>query len=416
MTRPQVLVMFGATGDLFSRKLLPSLVRLHAEGELGDLRVVGTGRHAPDDREAWISELREAATEAVPEGVRGSVDAVVDRISFVVSSADDGDDLAREVAQAEADLAEAGLAESGSDEAGRVLYFSVPPTALEDLLGMIDRTGLSERARLVVEKPYGLDAESGRALDAALHDVVDEDRVYRIDHFLGSAAVAELAGLDPEGVQQVQVDVPETLGLEGRAGFYESTGCLRDMVVTHLAQLVGVIAAPAREGAAWRDARAEVFAAMAPLTDEETVLGQYVGYRDEEDVDDGSTVETYAATIFHLSSGPWRDVPFVVRTGKNLAANRSVVTLRHRDGSERTVDVDAAEEGLALDPYARLLADVAAGDPSRFVRGDHAEELWRVVAPVLDDDRPPVTYEPGSWGPAEADELPGPDGWSLSHA
>lgn len=396
--------MFGATGDLFSRKLLPSLVRLHADGGLGDVRVVGTGRHAPEDLGAWISELRDAATEAVPEDARGFVDAVVDRITFVVSSAEDGDDLAREVAEAERELG----------ESDRLLYFSVPPTALEDLLGMIHRTGLSERARLVVEKPYGLDAESGRSLDAALHDVVDEDRVYRIDHFLGSAAIDDLAALAPDGVQQVQVDVPETLGLEGRAGFYESTGCLRDMVVTHLAQLVGVIAADAVEGGDWRDARAEVFAAMAPLTDEETVLGQYAGYREEDDVDHGSTVETYAATIFHLRTGPWRDVPFVVRTGKNLAVDRTVVTLRHQDGSERVIDVDAAEEGLALDPYARLLADVAAGDPSRFVRGDHAAELWRVVDPVLDDDRPPASYEPGSWGPDEADELPGPGGWSLS--
>ncbi len=404
MTRPQVLVMFGATGDLFSRKLLPSLVRLHADGALGEIRVVGTGRHAPDDVGAWTSELRDAAAEAVPEEAQKSVDAVVDRISFVVSSADDGDDLAREVADAEQELG----------DAERVLYLSVPPTALEDLLAMIDRTGLSQRARLVVEKPYGLDAESGRSLDEALHDVVDEDRVYRIDHFLGSAAIDELAALRPDGVRQVQVDVPETLGLEGRAGFYESTGCLRDMVVTHLAQLVGVIAAQALDGEAWRDARAEVFAAMAPLSDEETVLGQYVGYRDEDDVDDGSTVETYAATIFRLQDGPWAGVPFVVRTGKNLAADRTVVNLRHDDGTERSIDIDAAEEGLALDAYARLLADVASGDPSRFVRGDHAEELWRVVGPVLDDDRPPAPYEPGSWGPDEADELPGAGGWSLS--
>lgn len=413
MTRPQVLVMFGATGDLFSRKLLPSLVRLHADGRLGEIRVVGTGRHAPDDVDAWTSELREAATEAVPQEARGSVDAVVDQISFVVSSADDGDDLAREVASVEAELAETGLG-----DADRLLYLSVPPAAVEGLLGMFTSTGLADQARIVVEKPYGLDAESGRQLDAALHDVVEEERVYRIDHFLGSAAIDDLAALTPDGVQQVQVDVPETLGLEGRAGFYESTGCLRDMVVTHLAQLVGVIAADATsddagEDGTWRDARAAVFAAMAPLTDDETVLGQYDGYRDEEDVDDGSTVETYAATIFHLRTGSWAGVPFVVRTGKKLATDRSVVTVRHDDGSERVIDIDAAEEGRALDPYARLLADVAAGDPTRFVRGDHAEELWRVVGPVLDDDRPPAPYEPGSWGPEEAEELPGAAGWSL---
>ena len=403
MTRPQVLVMFGATGDLFSRKLLPSLVRLHADGKLGEIRVVGTGRHAPDGVDAWTSELREAATEAVPDEARGSVDAVVDQISFVVSSADDGVDLARAVASVEQELG----------DADRLLYLSVPPAAVEGLLGMFTATGLAERARIVVEKPYGLDAESGRQLDAALHDVVEEDRVYRIDHFLGSAAIDDLAALTPDGVQQVQVDVPETLGLEGRAGFYESTGCLRDMVVTHLAQLVGVIAADGSEAGQWRDARAAVFAALAPLTDGETVLGQYDGYRDEEDVDDGSTVETYAATIFHLRTGPWAGVPFVVRTGKKLATDRSVVTVRNDDGSERVIDIDAAEEGRALDPYARLLADVAAGDPTRFVRGDHAEELWRVVGPVLDDDRPPAPYEPGSWGPEDAEELPGAAGWSL---
>ncbi|WP_229053435.1 glucose-6-phosphate dehydrogenase [Aeromicrobium sp. Leaf350] len=402
MTRPLVLVMFGATGDLFSRKLLPSLVRLHAQGRLGDVRVIGTGRHAPDD--GWVDDLREAAADAVPDEAKDSVDPVVDRISFVVSSADDGEDLAREVADAEEELG----------DVDRLIYLSVPPTAMVDLLAMLGDTGLADGARIVVEKPYGLDAASGRSLDAALHGVVDEDRVYRIDHFLGSAAIADLAALTPDGVQEVQVDVPETLGLEGRAGFYESTGCLRDMVVTHLAQLVGVIAAEDAEGEAWRDARAEVFEAMAALKDDDTVLGQYVGYRDEDDVDDGSTVETYAATILHLQDGPWSGIPFVVRTGKNLAVNRSVVTVLGLDGSERVIDVDAAEEGEALDPYARLLAAVAAGDASRFVRGDHAEQLWRVVGPVLDDDRPPVPYEPGSWGPAEADELPGAAGWSLA--
>ncbi len=404
MSRPQVLVMFGATGDLFSRKLLPSLVRLHAAGELDQIRVVGTGRHAPDDLDAWRSDLREAATDAVPERARASVDAVVEQISFVVSSADDGEDLARAVASAQDELG----------DGDRVLYLSVPPTALEDLLGMIARTGLSEGARLVIEKPYGLDAASGRSLDAALHDVVDEECVYRIDHFLGSAAIDELAALQPDGVQQVQVDVPETLGLEGRAGFYESTGCLRDMVVTHLAQLVGVVAADRSAQEPWRDARAAVFAAMAPLSQEETVLGQYDGYRDEEDVDDGSTVETYAATIFRVRDGAWAGIPFVVRTGKNLAVDRSVVTVVTDDGADRVIDIDAAEEGQALDPYARLLADVAAGDPARFVRADHAEQLWRVVGPVLDDDRPPAPYDPGSWGPDEADDLPGAPGWRLA--
>ncbi|GAA1734742.1 glucose-6-phosphate dehydrogenase [Aeromicrobium alkaliterrae] len=402
MSKPQVLVMFGATGDLFSRKLLPSLVRLHAEGLLGDVRVIGTGRHAPDD--GWTDELRQAATDSVPDAIEDAVDPVVDRISFVVSSADDGDDLARAVAEAEDEL-------GGSD---RLLYLSVPPTAMVDLLGMLGRTGLADGARIVVEKPYGLDAESGRALDEALHAVVPEDRVYRIDHFLGSAAVDDLAALTPDGVQQVQVDVPETLGLEGRAGFYESTGCLRDMVVTHLAQLVGVIAAEHADGDRWREARAEVFAAMAALRQDETVLGQYEGYTDEDDVDDDSTVDTFAATTFHVQEGPWADVPFVVRTGKNLAVNRSVVTVRHVDGSERVVDVDAAEQGQALDPYARLLADVAAGDPRRFVRGDHAEQLWRVVGPLLDADHDPAQYAPGSWGPEAADALPGPGGWSLA--
>src|SRR5690606_22645825 len=216
--------------------------------------------------------------------------------NFCVSHADDGSDLAAAVRNAEQQL---------GDDVRRLLYLSVPPSALQSMVEMIGREGLAERARLVVEKPFGLDHASGRELDATLREVAEEDQVFRIDHFLGKEAVQNILALrfangvvEPawgrHTVEQVQIDVPEDPGIEGRGGFYESTGCLRDMVSTHLLQLLGHVALEdpgSADEEAIRDARAAVYDDLRPIDPDRVVLGQYAGYRDEDGVADDSDVE-----------------------------------------------------------------------------------------------------------------------------
>ncbi len=207
---PHVLVLFGARGDLAKRKLLPGLARLHAAGLLPELRVIGSGRHEPDGD--WAGDLGDAVAT-----------------SFVTSSADDGAELAAAVRAARDELGE---------EARVLLYLSVPPSAMQAMVGMLGAEGLDERARLVLEKPFGHDVDSARALNAAIHEHFDEEQVFRIDHFLGKEAAQDILALrfanglfepiwDAEHVEAVQVDIPEDLGLEGRGAFYEETGAFQ---------------------------------------------------------------------------------------------------------------------------------------------------------------------------------------------
>ena len=221
---------------------------------------------------------------------------------------------------------------------------------MQGMVAMLGREHLTERARLVLEKPFGLDLESARELDAALKDVVEEDQVFRIDHFLGKEAVQNILALrfanglfepawNRQSIASVQIDVPEDLGMEGRGSFYESTGCLRDMISTHLCQLLGFVALedPRHLTAdAVRDAKHAVFEAMRPLDPARVVYGQYDGYRDEDDVADDSEVETFVAIEAYVDNDRWRDVPFYLRTGKRLARGDRVITLRFR-GSECTM-------------------------------------------------------------------------------
>src|SRR4051794_4172773 len=227
---PHVLVLFGARGDLARRKLWPGLRRLAESGFMpDDYRIIGSGRHAPDD--GFIEGLGD--------------EAFTKRISFVTSSADDGEDLARAVREAREALGE---------RSRTLLYLSVPPSAMKPMVGMLGRTGLDdERTRIVLEKPFGSDLASAKALNAALHEHFDERAIFRIDHFLGKEPVQDILALrfanglfepiwNNEHVASVQIDIPENLGLEGRGSFYEETGAFRDMVVTHLSQILGFVA------------------------------------------------------------------------------------------------------------------------------------------------------------------------------
>ncbi|NYE36972.1 glucose-6-phosphate 1-dehydrogenase [Nocardioides cavernae] len=458
--RPCVFLLFGARGDLAARKLFPGLYRLSAAGRLPqDWAVIGSGRHSPGSDDDFRAEVLDGLRDSVDDLDDDVARDLLDRLSFVTSDAEDGVDLAARVREVEEGL--------GGDVL-RVVYLSVPPTAMSGMVGMLGREGLDERARLVIEKPFGLDLESFGELDRDVHEVFDEEQVFRIDHFLGKEAVQNLLALrfanalfepawDRNSIASVQVDVPETLAMEGRGSFYESTGALRDMVSTHLFQILGAVAIedPGEWSAdAVRRARAAVFEDVRPLDPARVVLGQYDGYRDEEDVDEDSTVETFVALEAWVDNDRWRDVPFHLRTGKAMAETRRTVTLRFREpesavfgdhlapdelvleltdeaqvrvdllgkrpGPEMelapaTMHLDLAEElpdAEPLEAYERLLLDVLEGDHTLFAHADETRRLWEVCQPVLDDRPEPEPYDSGSWGPAAALDLP-EGGWRL---
>lgn len=456
---PQVVVLFGATGDLAKRKLFPGLYRLALADRLpADYRVIGSGRHEPkkDFREQVMDGLKEFVDDLDVD----VAEQLVSRTSFQTSDADDGSDLAAAVRDAESEL---------GDDARRLVYLSVPPAAMEPMIRMLGETGIADGARIVVEKPFGTDLESSRSLQATLDEVAGEDSVFRIDHFLGKEAVQNVLALrfangllepswDAEHVCAVQIDVPEELTIEGRGSFYEATGALRDMVSTHLSQVLGFLAMERPESIDadhLRDAKAAVFADVQPLRPEDVVRGQYEGYRDEEGVDDDSEVETFVAVRVHVDNDRWRGVPFLLRTGKAMAATRRTATLFFRapeplfderqDGDDRLVlelgeapEVTAAlhvkrpgptfeltrasatftlpeddPEHRPLEAYERLLLDVMHGDQTLFTRGDEVDRLWQVITPVLEDSPPVQSYEKGSWGPQAALDLAGERGWHL---
>jgi glucose-6-phosphate 1-dehydrogenase len=461
----RVLVLFGATGDLASRKLFPGFFHLYREGLMPeDFRIIGSGRHSPGSDD----EFREQINEALQKHGRAELDEHWDefaaKLSFVVSSTDDGQDLADAVKAAEDEI---------DAEGERLVYLSVPPGAMQEMVGMLGKTGIADHCSLVVEKPFGHDLESARELNAALHEVLDEESIYRIDHFLGKEAaqnilVARFANgiLEPvwnrDHISYVQIDVPEDLDIQGRAGFYEETGAFRDMVVTHLLQILGIVALepPSRIDAdSLHLERTKLFEAIRPLDPDRVVFGQYEGYRDEDDVADDSRVETFVALEAYVDAWRWSGVPFYLRTGKAMAAGRRTVTIgfteaplrmfpnRDPDAPVRaselifelsddpqvrievqakvpgpvidigraalTLDVDAAFDGAdGLEAYERLLHDVMLRDRLLFTRADQIERLWEVCAPVLENPPEPESYAPGSWGPEAALELPAA-GWRL---
>jgi glucose-6-phosphate 1-dehydrogenase len=296
LARPskRVLVLFGATGDLAKRKLFPGFFHLFREGLMPeDFRIIGSGRSSPGSDDAF----RQNVNEALQQYGRGELDEHWDdfaaRVSFVASSAEDGRDLAKAVKDAEAEI---------GAEGERLVYLSVPPSAMQGMVRMLGASGIADNCSLVVEKPFGHDEASAKELNAALHEVLDEDSIYRIDHFLGKEAAQNILALrfangmfepvwNRDHVAYVQIDVPEALDIQGRAGFYEQTGAFRDMVVTHLLQILGIVALepPSRiDAEALHLERTKLFDAIRPLDRARVVFGQYDGYRAEEGVAEDS--------------------------------------------------------------------------------------------------------------------------------
>jgi glucose-6-phosphate 1-dehydrogenase len=462
----RVLILFGATGDLAKRKLFPGFFHLYREGLMPrNFRIIGSGRHSPGSDD----DFRAMVKEAVRDHGRGELDEhwpdFALRLSFVGSSAEDGEDLARAVTDAEAEV---------DAEGERLVYLSVPPGAMLGMVEMLGRTGIAEHCSLVVEKPFGHDAKSACELNAALHKVLDESSIYRIDHFLGKEAAQNILALrfangmfepiwNRDHINYIQIDVPEALDIQGRAGFYEQTGAFRDMVVTHLLQILGIVAL---EPPTCIDAdglhveRTKVFDAIRPLDRDRVVFGQYEGYRDEEGVAPDSRVETFAALEVWVDTWRWSGVPFYLRTGKAMAQGRRTVTIGLTDAPLRifphqdpgklvrpselvfelsddpevkievqakvpgpaiklgraalALDVDQAFGGVdGLEAYERLLHDVMLQDRLLFTRAEQIERLWEVCAPVIEQPPPPQPYPPGSWGPDVALKLPCGPGWRL---
>ncbi len=460
---PTVIVLFGATGDLAHRLVLPALFRLAQQDLLpSDYRIVGNGR-GDVSHEDFGERVRESLEEFGPKPSEGPWEEFRSRLRFAGGGFDSSDpgSLIDVLAEAENDL-------GGPEAVQRIHYLAVPPTTFVKLTEGLGSHDLAKGSRVVYEKPFGTSMESFRTLDAAAHDVFDEEQIYRIDHFLGKEGTQDIHVLrfanglfcnswDRSHIESVQIDVPETLDVAMRADFYEHTGAILDMIVTHLFQLAAEVAMeppPELDAETLAAAREAVIADFRPLTWDDVVTGQYEGYRDLDDVADDSRTETYVAARLWIDNDRWRGVPFLLRTGKTMAVSRQRVTVLFRQPKSGLGEVPAASNTLAfelsgdgeiilslvtkepgptltlghgtvslplgtsfptspLPAYSRLIHDVMLGDRSLFTRPDGLVHVWEVAGALLVGRPEPVPYPQGSWGPEEAEALAAPTGWLL---
>jgi glucose-6-phosphate 1-dehydrogenase len=442
-----VLVIFGITGDLAKVMTFRSLYRLEARNLLS-CPIVGV---AADD---WtVEHLREHARECI-EADGEAVDAGVfarfaKRLAYVSGDFNDAGTYAR-------------VAEAIADAHTPVFYLEIPPFLFGPVIKQLSAAGLTKTARVVVEKPFGHDLESARALAAEIHQYIEEPQLYRIDHFLGKMGTDELLYLrfantmiepiwNRNHIAYVQITMAERFGVEDRGHFYDPVGALRDVVVNHLMQLVALAAmeAPSRRDATTlKDAKLALFRAVADANPAHYVRGQYDGYLDIDGVAKGSTTETYAAMRLDIDNWRWSGVPWFIRAGKRLPItqtelravfrdpprlgfmdrghrspepNQFVVKLDPSTGTRVVLDAHRADlagpEPVSLDvefaeqggeaptPYEVLLLDAIRGDSTRFTRQDGVEETWRIFEPLLREPPPVQAYAPGSWGPEAASKL-----------
>ena len=452
---PCALVVFGASGDLTSRKLLPAIDRLAAKHRLDDKFVlIGVARTEMDDAD-FQKRMLDAVPDASPE-----YKELASRCRYVSGdyAADDTFNRLKAV------IKEVGVPAC-------VFYLATVPTVFAEVIEAMGRHDLNH-GRVVIEKPYGRDTKSAQDLDDCMHKVFAEDHVYRIDHYLGKETVQNLLALrfanaifepiwNRRYIDNVQITVAEELGVEHRGSFYETAGALRDIVQNHVMQVLALTAMEPPvtiDAQGIRDEKVKVLRAIPVMSPTEVadavVRAQYLGYTSEEGVAPDSQVETFMAMRLHVDNWRWAGVPFYVRTGKRFAARATEVALQfHRvphlpfaeslatglgpnllvlriqpdegitlrfgakvpgqDFEVRSVSMDFTySDEFAEEPpdaYERLLLDVMVGDPTLFIRSDEVMQAWRVVQPVLDfwerDEAPILRYRPGMWGPAEAGRI-----------
>ncbi len=461
---PHVIVLFGAAGDLSRRKLLPGMAHLVNSALTPDIQVVGTSLEDMDD-----DSFRAFAKQAVEEFSTHPLTpeewkTFAARLHYV-PTADGAAGLKAKVEAAEREL---------GPQARRIHYMSVPPAAAPDVIATLRDAGLVDRSRVIMEKPFGTDLESAVILNDTVHQTFDESQIFRIDHFLGKEAAQNILAFrfanglfEPiwkrDFIDHVQIDIPETLGLDRRASFYEQTGAFKDMVVTHLLQVLAFVAMEpptALEPRAISEEKNKVFRSLMPIMPTDVVRGQYSGYTSEAGVARDSDTETFIALRCGIDNWRWAGVPFYLRTGKRMAEGQRIISIAFKEAPKSmfppnsgvgkqgpdhlTFDLSedskvslsfygkrpgpgmkmdklsmqfATQEGEhysdVLEAYERLILDTMRGDHTLFTTADGIESLWERAQPLLDDPPPVKPYPPGSWGPNAIHQLVAPHAWRL---
>jgi glucose-6-phosphate 1-dehydrogenase len=461
---PHVIVLFGAAGDLTRRKILPALFHLFRAGMLADTRIVATSLEDLDD-EQFVALARASCDEFARDGV----------------SDQDWEGFRRRLRYVRGAAGPAGLADAvtaAEAEVGRPVrllhYLSVPPSAAELVLETLASAGLVERSRVVMEKPFGTDLATARRLNAAVGKIFDEDQVFRIDHFLGKEAAQNILAFrfanglfepiwNRQHIDHIQIDVPETLGIGARAPSYEQLGAYRDMVVTHLFQILAFVAMePPTELApqAIGEEKNKVFRSLRPIDPTQVVRGQYEGYRWCDGVAPDSDTETFVALRCEIDNWRWAGVPFFLRTGKQMAEGARIVSIAFREPPKSmfpagsgvgtqgpdhlTFDLadasrlslsfygkrpgpgmrldklslqfalhESAHAGEVLEAYERLIHDAMVGDQTLFTNAAGIERLWEISADLLANPPEVLLYRVGSWGPSRIQDLIAPRTWRL---
>jgi glucose-6-phosphate 1-dehydrogenase len=461
---PHVIVLFGATGDLARRKLIPGLFHLFQAGMLPSCRIVGVSLDPLDD-DGFRRFARASCDEFAHGGVVDDAWAEFAATLRYVPQPDGAGCLAEVVTSLEDEL---------GGRPRRLHYLSIPPVAAGEVVQMLAVAGLVERSRIIMEKPFGTDLASAKELNATVHEIFQEDQVFRIDHFLGKEAAQNILAFrfanglfepiwNRDHIDHVQIDVPETLSVGTRAGFYESTGAFKDMVVTHLFQILAFMAMEpptALEPRAISEEKNKVFRSLRPLDPKRVIRGQYEGYRSAPGVDPRSETETFVALEAEIDNWRWAGVPFYLRTGKMMAEGARIISIAFReppksmfpegsgvgtlgpdhltfdlaDSSKLSLSFygkrpgpgmkldklslqfalhETDQEADVLEAYERLIHDAMCGDHTLFNTAEGIERLWEVSAPLLEDPPLVLPYWAGSWGPATVDALIEPRKWRL---